>query len=300
MSLINETIGSLRGPFFVSRGFQAADQSVIVVARLNVAQGHLMQIEDIVDMATYPIADAGFAATCNTKLDADGVLVLPDFIQAKALADIQAEAVAKQDQAYFCAQDHSVYLTPDNPAFGADHPANRKVTSSKGCICDDVIAGNSPLRALYDDVAFRRFVARTTGQAGLYPYADNLSSINIHYAKRGQELGWHFDNSSFAITLLIQKPAAGSRFEYIKDLRDADAGDLNYTGVAALLDGATQPDVLAMDPGTLVLFRGRNSIHRVSPNESDITRMLAVLAYNAEPDVSLSESARMTFYGRLD
>ncbi len=58
-------------------------------------------------------------------------------------------------------------------------------------------------------------------------------------------------------------------------------------------------DEAPMEPGALVLFRGRNSIHRVSPNESDKTRMLAVLAYNAKPDVSLSESARMTFYGRL-
>jgi len=54
-----------------------------------------------------------------------------------------------------------------------------------------------------------------------------------------------------------------------------------------------------MDPGSLVLFRGRNSMHRVTPNESDKTRMLAVLAYNSEAGVVLSESARMTFYGRL-
>jgi hypothetical protein len=74
---------------------------------------------------------------------------------------------------------------------------------------------------------------------------------------------------------------------------------MNYTGVDALLSGKIKPDCLAMDPGTLVLFRGRNSIHRVAPNESDTTRMLAVLAYNAEPGVALSESARMTFYGRL-
>ena len=127
----------------------------------------------------------------------------------------------------------------------------------------------------------------------------DLSSINIHYAERGQELGWHFDNSSFAITLLIQKPVAGSDFEFVKDLRDADAGEMNYEGVAALLDGKTKPDSLNMDAGALVLFRGRNSIHRVSPNESDKTRMLAVLAYNSQPGIELSENARMTFYGRL-
>ena len=259
-----------------------------------------MAISDIIAQDSYPISDGGFAARCAQTLEQDGVLVLPDFITPKALAEMQVEAAAGEDQAYFCAQNHSIYLTPNDPSFDADHPANRQVVSSKGCICDDVVAAASPLRALYDDTDFRAYVAQVTGQAELHPYADPLSSINIHYARRGQELGWHFDNSSFAITLLIQKPDAGSRFEYIKDLRDAGSNDMNYDGVGDLLDGRVQPQVLQMEPGTLVLFRGRNSIHRVSPNESDRVRMLAVLAYNDAPGVELSESARMTFYGRLD
>lgn len=258
-----------------------------------------MQIEDIVDLERYPLGDPAFLAQAESALATAGVLVLEGFIRADALAAMQAEARAGQDQAYFCTQSHSVYLTPKNPDMSEDHPANRKVSSSKGCICDDEIGATSPLRILYDDPSFRAFVKGTTGETELHAYADTLSSINIHYANRGQELGWHFDNSSFAITLLIQKPDAGGRFEYVKDLRDADAGDMNYGGVGAVLDGVTAPQVLSMDPGTLVLFRGRNSLHRVSPNESDTTRMLAVLAYNAEPGVSLSESARMTFYGRL-
>ncbi|NRB05122.1 MAG: 2OG-Fe(II) oxygenase [Rhodobacteraceae bacterium] len=258
-----------------------------------------LTLDQIVDLTQFPLGDASFGARCKKTLDRDGALVLSNFIRPDALEEMRRESAAGQDQAYFCAQDHSVYLTPPNPDFPATHAANRQVVSSKGCICDDVIDQASPLRTLYDAPEFRSFVMQTTGEAALHPYADTLSSINIHYAGRGQELGWHFDNSSFAITLLIQKPDAGSRFEYIKDLRDSGAGDMNYEGVRALLDGDTQPDVLNMDPGALVLFRGRNSVHRVSPNESDTTRMLAVLAYNAEPGVELSESARMTFYGRL-
>ncbi|WP_108815147.1 HalD/BesD family halogenase [Loktanella sp. Alg231-35] len=259
-----------------------------------------MNISDIINLQAFPLSEASFAGQCQQALDQTGVLVLPDFIQPLALATMKAESQAGLDNAYFCAQSHSVYLTPNDPTYAADHPANRQVTSSKGCICDDIVAANSPLRALYDSEDFRRFVCHVTGQAEVHPYADPLSSINIHYAKRGQELGWHFDNSSFAITLLIEKPDAGSRFEYIKDLRDADAGEMNFPGVASLLDGRSPAEVLTMEPGTLVLFRGRNSIHRVSPNESDKTRMLAVLAYNAEPGVALSENARMTFYGRLE
>ena len=49
----------------------------------------------------------------------------------------------------------------------------------------------------------------------------------------------------------------------------------------------------------VVLFRGRNAMHRVTPVAGERTRMLVVLAYNAEPGVYLSEEARMTFYGRL-
>lgn len=259
-----------------------------------------MSISQIVNTDAHPLSDADFIARCRETLDRDGVLVLPGFLRPEALRALRDESEAGMDQAYFCAQNHSVYLTPPDPALPDNHPANRQVVSSKGCICDDAIAATSPLRRLYDSDLFRGFVRGATGETALHPYVDPLSSINIHYAHRGQELGWHFDNSSFAITLLIQKPEAGSRFEFIKDLRDADAGEMNFDGVRALLEGETTPEVLAMEPGALVLFRGRNSIHRVSPNQSDTSRMLAVLAYNAQPGVALSESARMTFYGRLD
>ena len=121
----------------------------------------------------------------------------------------------------------------------------------------------------------------------------------MHYAEKGQELGWHFDNSSFAITLMIQPALAGGEFEYVKNVRDADAGEMNFDGVIQVLDGEIEPQKLSMDAGALVLFRGRNSMHRVTPNETDLTRMLVVLAYNSKPDIALSESARMTFYGRL-
>ena len=258
-----------------------------------------MSFSETIDLATYPITESAFQQKCKSMLDKDGALTLPNFIAADALLTMQEEAEKGQARAYFCEQNHSVYLTPDDTTYASDHPANRKVVSSKGCICDDDVAANSPLRLLYDAEDFRNFIKAVTGQTELHPYADPLSSINIHYANRGQELGWHFDNSSFAITLLIQAPEAGSHFEYVKDLRDADKGEMNFDGVAALLDGETKPDRLDIQPGTLCLFRGRNSIHRVSPNESDKTRMLAVLAYNAEPGIELSESARMTFFGRL-
>ena len=95
----------------------------------------------------------------------------------------------------------------------------------------------------------------------IYEYEDPFSSINIHYAMNGQELGWHFDNSSFAVTLLLQKPPKGGIFEYVKNVRDADSGEMGYETVTKIINGQKKPSVLEFDPGTLVLFRGFVPMH---------------------------------------
>ena len=102
------------------------------------------------------------------------------------------------------------------------------------------------------------------------------------------------------MTLLIQKPEGGGEFQYIRNFRNSEEGEMNFDGVHRLLKNEVEYESLMMDPGALVLFRGRNSIHRVTPVEGNKTRILAVLAYNSEPNISLSETSRMTFYGRLE
>ncbi|MEP2533614.1 2OG-Fe(II) oxygenase [Shimia sp.] len=257
-----------------------------------------MKLDEIVNLNAYPLADPTFRATCKETYDATGLLSMPQFVKPDAITAIRDEGHANEDKVYAKTEQHTVYLSAPDPAFGPDHPRNRLVTSSKGCITDDLIPKESALRALYDAEVFRDFLCEVLGEAELYEYADPLSSINLHFAKTGQELGWHFDNSSFAITLMVQPPEQGGQFEYVENVRDADAGDMNFAAVGEILDGKTPVKELVVEAGTLVFFRGRNSMHRVAPNEGTRTRMLAVLAYNTEPGVSLSEEARMTFYGR--
>ena len=258
-----------------------------------------MMMADIVDINTYPLTDRDFQDRCRQIVDETGVLVLENFLSSDAVALVQKEGEDHKSQAYFCTQEHNVYLTPSDPQYPEDHPRNQKVVSSKGCITDDIIPANSPLRTLYDAADFRAFLCAVLGEEALYNYADPLSSINLHYAKPGQELGWHFDNSSFATTLMIHEPEAGGAFEYVEKLRDADQNEMNFEGVEKVLQGKLPVKSLSMGAGALVLFRGRNAIHRVAPVEGNKTRMLVVLAYNSKPDIELSQSARMTFYGRL-
>jgi hypothetical protein len=255
-------------------------------------------IRNIIDLGKCPLEDANFIKLCRTKVNENGVLTLPNFLNEQIIKYLVEEGSDAQSKAFFSNSTHNVYLTKNNSELSDDHIFNRQVVSSKGCITDDQIPQISPLKTLYNSEIFREFLASVLGEQKLYEYADGLSSINVHYASEGEELGWHFDNSSFAITLLLQAPEAGGSFEYIKDLRDAEAGEMNFEGVKSLLDGKTKPEVLKVEPGTLVLFRGKNSIHRVTPTRGNKTRILVVLAYNTKPGISLSKSAQITFFGR--
>jgi protocatechuate 3,4-dioxygenase beta subunit len=110
-------------------------------------------------------------------------------------------------------------------------------------------------------------------------------------------LNWHFDRSEFTTTLLLQAPEAGGAFEYRTDLRSAE--DPNYDGVARLLTGQ-DPDLqsITLEPGTLNVFRGKNTAHRVTPVQGETTRIIAVFSFYEKPGVRFTEEEQRGFYGR--
>ena len=253
-----------------------------------------------VNLETCPLDSIDFANQCRQKLSEEGVLLIPQFLQSEALKQTIKEAEAQTHLAYFTKKTHNVYLSEPNASLPETHVFNRQVKSSKGCITTDQIQKESGLHIIYNNFIFKKFIAHVVQENAIYPYADTLSGINIHYASEGEELGWHFDNSSFAITLLLQAPKEGGLFQYVKDLRNSNSEDMNFNGVETVLNDEVPVKTLDIEEGTLVLFRGRNAMHRVTPTIGNKTRILFVLAYNNKPGILLSETARMTFFGRLN
>jgi hypothetical protein len=250
------------------------------------------------DTERHPISDADFISQCKHRLDRDGALVLAGFARRETIDMVVEQSAGRAADAFYANTTHNVYLSASDPALGDDHPFNRQVVSSKGLIADDEIPADSPLRAIYGDGSFRAFLCGVLGIDEIHPYADDLSSINIHFAAAGMELGWHFDNSSFAVTMLLQAAEGGARFEHVPEVRHADSGDMAFERVGKILDGEEAVQTLDFEPGDLVMFRGRDALHRVTPTEGGTTRLLVVFAFNDRPGVALSESAMTTFYGR--
>jgi len=173
------------------------------------------------------------------------------------------------------------------------------MTSDKGCVPHDLIEKNSDLNILYQSDIFKNFIIKVLDLEKIYPYVDKLSSINLNYYQKGQQLGWHFDNASFAITLMIQSAPEGGEFEYISEGRDSNKDFIDKDIISKIISGSEKPNKLNANDGTLILFYGRNYLHRVTPVESEIPRILVTLNYNEENNVELSENARLTFFGRV-
>lgn len=256
-------------------------------------------LADLICLDMHKFDQPDWRAQQQAMLAETGALVLSGFLQADALVRLQDEAEAGLSHAYFNPQTHTVYLTDIDPEFDETHIRNRQLLSSKGCICDDQIEAGSVLKQIYHHPIFKAGLCDILGESALYPYADTLSSVNIHYARKGEELNWHYDNSSFAVTLMISPATKGGHFEYVQNVRQADKGEMGFDVTRQIVDGERPVKRLSLGAGDLCLFRGRNALHRVSPVEDDSTRQLAVLAYNSQPGISLSDTAQKTFYGRI-
>lgn len=253
-------------------------------------------LASILNLKDYPIEDERFRQDCRKVLNAQGALVLSGFFTA--VADVLREGLQQEHKVFYTKKTgHNVYLLPSDEALPTSHPRNRQVISTKGCLTTDQITDTSALKRLYEAPSFRKFLCSVLGLPEIHEYADSLSSINLHFASEGQQLGWHFDNSSFAITLMIQSAEQGGVFEYVRDVKTED--DPNYEMVESILEGRVPVETLHLEPGTLVVFRGKHTLHQVTPVRAG-KRVLAVLAYNTEPGIALSESARETFFGRLE
>ena len=258
-----------------------------------------MDLARIINGDLHPILDYNYIIRCKLQLLRNGVLVLENFLRSETLEDLKKEAQEIRPNAYFCYQKHNAFLLEEDSSLPKTHIRNLELVSDKGCIPHDKIPKSSRIRSIYESNEFRNFLERVLGE-NLYPYSDKLSSININYYEKGQQLGWHFDNASFAVTLMIQSADKGGEFQYLEKLRNLEEGDLGYKSTEELIKGKIKPKNLSLGDGTLVLFRGRNSLHRVVPVYGKKSRILVTLNFNTKPGVMLSETARMVFFGRLN
>ena len=261
----------------------------------------MISIDKIVNLQKHSIISSNdYLLACHNKLNNEYILQLDNFLTSEAIKKIEIEAKSLKDKAFYCSQLHTILLNKIDKNLDKLDPCNMEVKSDKGCIPHDMIPKNSYLNKLYKSNEFRNFIKSILGLENIYPYKDSLASINYNYYEKYQQLGWHFDNASFAITLMISSPNKGGVFQYVTEGRNYEKNFIDKKLIKKILNGNISINELDVKPGTLILFYGRNYLHRVTPIESDKGRILVTLNYNIEKGIELSANARKTFFGRLN
>lgn len=258
---------------------------------------------DLIDLDRYPLHDlsseAGqtLVANCQRQFREIGACSLPGFVKSEAIATLAGEIEPLAPNAFYNTQQHNVYFKADDPSLPEDHPARHKLRTAQHTIAYDQIPPTAGIHQVYNWARLREFIAMVLGKQQIFLQADPLAALNVMIMNEGGELGWHYDRADFATTILLQRPEAGGVYEFVSHLRSQ--GNENYEGLAQVMSGV-HPGIVsrAGQAGTLTLFAGHYSPHRVTPVQGKLPRIVAVLSYVNEPDVVFSESARIRFYGR--
>jgi hypothetical protein len=260
-------------------------------------------MQDILDLDRYPLHKIGspqwLALVERSKMDIarDGMFNLHGLVKPDALLKCVAEVKPVFDVLSFThTREHNIYFVKSIAGLAEDHPALTKTKTTNHTVCADQIS-QTTVMFIYEWAPLIQFLGEVMEKPALYPMRDALARVNVMAYRDGEQLNWHFDRSEFTTTLLLQAPQEGGDFIYRSDLRSDT--DPNYDGVAKLLRG-DDPEVktLNVSPGTLNVFKGRNTAHKVSAVRGNRERLIAVFSYYDKPGVVFSREDQLGFYGR--
>jgi hypothetical protein len=256
-----------------------------------------------VDLDRYPIlaldGERGRAlvAHCREQLAASGACELPGFLTAEATERMAKESESLIPVGHYAAGPATVYLELPDMSLPEGHPRRALGQAGVSAIAYDRIPAAHALRRLYEWDPLMDFVGEALGKRPLYRYADPFGALNVAAMKDGDQLFWHFDQTDFVVSIALRDAQEGGDFEYTPLIRSRD--DERYDAVAKVLAGERDAvRRIPMTPGTLLLFEGRYSMHRVTTIRGEVERLVALLAYDTKPDTVSSKLLQQIRYGR--
>ena len=293
--------------------------------------------QSVIDLARYPLhrlddpAYQTLIEQCREKMSS-GFAVLRDFVHAEAAERMAAEAIELEARGhgFYSTERHGSFLSESHGApstLPQRHPRRVIQSSSKRLFAADELSGASPLCTLYEWPPLLAFLRAVLSQE-LHLSADPMGAFYKNVYSVGDSRGWHFDNSKFSVSLILQPADSGGDFEFAPGSRgavetlaelpedDQACAPIRPSHLTRVLPhpsmsshlvvcspirmqvgearGAVKPQLRA---GDLYLFEGRNALHRVTPVRSG-RRVNAILTFNSTPGEVLNEYTRLKFFGR--
>lgn len=264
-----------------------------------------VELGDLVDLARHPIDrpdSAGYSASladARAGMAATGCAVVPGLVRPDAVRMMSAEVGLMKAATHYSTTAMNPYFSAADDSLPAQHPVNVMIERSSGFIPRDAFARGSKISLLWQSAELIAFLAAILEMPRIHPYADPLAGLTINVLDPGQQFPWHYDTNDFAVTVLLDEADEGGIFEYIPEIRSGS--NENYDMVSRA-QNEHHPGVISLElrPGDMQVFRGRNSLHRVTRvGEGSNARHTAILAYTAEADVIGRLERTRQLFGRV-
>jgi hypothetical protein len=273
--------------------------------RIFVTVSEAQVLDQVVDTARYPLLNPTSAdwtsvvSHIRRELQDIGCSVLPNFIRTAHLDALRTECASIAPQAYYDVETVNVYNIAADGSLPEDHPGRVNLRRGNAFVPRDRIGEDFVIRRLYSSELFQHFVASCFELPRLHELADPLSGLCLNVVNPGMDHPWHFDTNEFTVSMLTQEAQAGGLFEYCPNIRSGRAENLD--DVRAVLAGRGTHLIrrLVLRPGDLQLFKGRYSLHRVTPVEGATARHSAIFAYSERPGVIGSVARTKQLFGRV-
>jgi hypothetical protein len=253
-------------------------QALACDEKISIFEGMSAQI---INTALYPLDHLGsndgqaLLKRVRTSLQQNGSCTLPDFVSAEVLQQMADEARSITHLAYPGPTEVTPYFfnyrLGEGETLPDSHPLRRKGKRRLGQVATDLIPTDFMLSLLHRSPAMREFLSAVLQQP-VYQSRDPYQSLNISVMDAGGCQQWHFDGGN--------------------------DDDENFEAVQAVLDGKS--DRVIQNPlraGTLSLFRGHYSMHRVTEVVGKRQRLQAILGYSTNPAMFGKLESSILHYG---
>ena len=263
-------------------------------------------LADIVDLERYPIRDLDseqgreLVVRCQAEFVDAVSCELPSFVRPFAIEAVIADIEARESHAFRSSRQRSAY-----GFYAPSHGESINVEQNDPhaalqwrdvCyLAYDEFQPGSVLHTLYESKEVCAFTAAVLGLPQIHTVADHMMAapVSLHY--EGCQLGWHCDTQEFTITVMFRTSEDGGLFEYMPQ---AGPGGANFDRVPAVFDGdRTEVRSVDIQPGSIVLFRGSNTLHRVTETRGQRPRLLSVFHLEQEPGRVYPEQWKVDVFG---
>lgn len=274
------------------------------------------ETKEYINFSKYPIhlfendADGRYNSlvqNCIKQMNSDGFVSLPSFLLPDAVDRLTSCILEldKEGVGFYSTDSHNVFLDADEQIVASSplHPSRIQLNSSKHIINanDLLLAKEAPdLNEIFmSQRSVLNFISSVM-QKKLYPSTDTFGKYYANIFREGDGLNYHFDRSEYSISLILQPSEEGGDFEFLPNSRRIVEGwdemivDIDDIAEAVAPHSSVKRPKLAA--GDLYLFRGQNSLHRVSEIQKG-KRINIILTFNTEPDVRLNKYTLQKFFG---